>query len=154
MLCRPSHFETWLRHPEPPLPCSIAAVPSCSSYTVFRVCSVLVFLPFLLYSTVVYILHFTVWRPGLPALIVIRFLWPVTLFCKVAATLSAAVHSTLPPAGYLTCPPYAVLLGEVVSNGLLLTFQPFEAWLALLLPHTRSVVKVPPVSGRLSTTLP
>ena len=42
----------------------------------FRVCSVLVFLPFLLYSTVVYILYFTVWRPGLPTLTVLRFCGP------------------------------------------------------------------------------
>jgi len=42
----------------------------------------------------------------------------------------------------------------VVSNGLL----PFQAWfLVWLLPHSRGVVKVPPLygrAGRVSTTLP
>ena len=54
-------FETWLRHPGPPLPWSIAAASlGCVVYWYF--------LPILLYSTVVYIVHFTVWRAGLAAL--------------------------------------------------------------------------------------
>ena len=68
--------------------------------SLFRMCSVRVFLPILLYSTVVCIVHFTVWRVGLDSL-ARHSVWS-------RQPWSPLLHSTTPPVGYHTWPTYVL----------------------------------------------
>ena len=97
--------------------------------SLFRMCSVRVFLPILLYSTVVCIVHYTVWRVGLDSL-ARHSVWS-------RQPWSPLVHSTTPPVGYHTWPTYVFTVQCVLRSSLLLTSNLFR--LGWLLPHTRSI---------------
>ena len=86
--------------------------------SLFRMCSVRVFLPILLYSTVVCIVHYTVWRVGLDSL-ARHSVWS-------RQPWSPLLHSTAPPAGYHTWPTYVLWYGVVLRNSLLLTSNLFR----------------------------